>query len=205
MQVKYDNEWYKDEDLAKLSTGAILIKPLKKIVWEGELQEIIKENENPILEMKIVPPPGYEVDKDNCTFEKIVFKKVINPITWESKFVGKEINGWYITDDSNICSYSCPNGSILEQCIFKTKKQAESALAYAQLTQLMALPEYNGDWEPDLNDGNEKYVIHRIKDKIIGLYSYKNIHFQLSFKSSAIRDKFMKEQEVLLRQYFMMD
>ena len=36
-------------------------------------------------ELKIQVPEGYEIDKENSTFEKIVFKKVENelPKSWE--------------------------------------------------------------------------------------------------------------------------
>ena len=68
----------------------------------------------------------------------------LNPIRneWERKFIGKEIDGVYIAYDSYIykmgciCNYS-------EKATFRTEKQAKSALAYAQLTQLMALPKLN--------------------------------------------------------------
>ena len=29
-------------------------------------------------EINIIPPNGYEIDKENSTFEKIVFKKISN-------------------------------------------------------------------------------------------------------------------------------
>ena len=61
----------------------------------------------------------------------------LNPIRneWDSKFIGKEIDGVYIQSDGCIyrmdciCNYS-------EKGTYKTEKQAKSALAYAQLTQL---------------------------------------------------------------------
>ena len=35
-------------------------------------------------ELKIIPPIGYEIDRQKSTFEKIVFKKIPeNPKTWE--------------------------------------------------------------------------------------------------------------------------
>ena len=35
-------------------------------------------------ELKIIPPIGYEIDRQKSTFEKIIFKKITeNPKTWE--------------------------------------------------------------------------------------------------------------------------
>ena len=74
----------------------------------------------------------------------------LNPVRneWESKFMENNIKGCYIGRDS-IISHLDYIASKSKKGTFKTEKQAKSALAYAQLTQLMALPEYNGDWVPD--------------------------------------------------------
>ena len=116
----------------------------------------------------------------------------LNPIRneWESKFIGKEIVGVYIASDSciykmdGICHYS-------EKGTFKTEKQARSALAYAQLTRLMALPKYNGDWVPDWNDDNAKFVIRRFGNEI-DLIHYLSPYHPISFKTAKIRDKFLE-------------
>ena len=90
----------------------------------------------------------------------------LNPIRneWERKFLGKEIKGYYFAN-SKILGAKC-NCHILCKNIFKTEKQAKSALAYAQLTQLMALPEYNGDWVPDWTDNNMKFIIRAYGNEI---------------------------------------
>ena len=129
----------------------------------------------------------------------------LNPIRneWESKFIGKEIVGVYIAPDSciykmdGICHYS-------EKGTYKTEKQAKSALAYAQLTQLMALPEYNGDWVPDWNDDNAKFVIRRFGNEI-DLIHYLSPYHPISFKTAKIRDKFLENNLYLLKEYFELD
>ena len=70
----------------------------------------------------------------------------LNPVRneWESKFMENNIKGCYIGRDS-IISHLDYIASKSKKGTFKTEKQAKSALAYAQLTQLMALPEYSGD------------------------------------------------------------
>ena len=129
----------------------------------------------------------------------------LNPIRneWKSKFVGKEIKGEYIAHDGCIykidciCNYS-------EKGTYKTEKQAKSALAYAQLTQLMALPEYNGDWVPDWTDNNMKFIIRAYGNEI-DLDYYSTIRHHISFKSAEIRDKFLENNLDLLKEYFELD
>ena len=131
----------------------------------------------------------------------------LNPIRneWGSKFIGKKIDGWlnglvraveyHNTSQSN---YDCKD-------VYKTEKQAKSALAYAQLTQLMALPEYNGDWVPDWSDDdNIKHVIRRYFNEIEVDY-YTNAHYFLAFKTEQICDEFYKNNYDLLKEYFELD
>ena len=129
----------------------------------------------------------------------------LNPVRneWGSKFIGKKIDGVYIASDSCIyktgciCNYS-------EKGTFRTEKQAKSALAYAQLTQLMALPEYNGDWVPDWSDDEVKFIIRRYVNKL-DIDDYSSTHHPISFKSKEIRDKFIENNYDLLKEYFELD
>ena len=130
----------------------------------------------------------------------------LNPIRneWKSKFVGKEIKGEYIAHDGCIykmdciCNYS-------EKATFRTEKQARSALAYAQLTQLMALPEYNGDWVPDW--GNSTQLKHCIEMDSMNIVSvtFSTAYSKLSFKTIEIRNRFLKNNYDLLKEYFELD
>lgn len=129
----------------------------------------------------------------------------LNPIhnEWESKFIGKEIDGVYIASDSCIykmgciCNYS-------EKGTFKTEKQAKSALAYAQLTQLMALPEYNGDWVPDWSNRFKVNTIRRVGDEIRRDWSIQ-YYCEMAFKSEEVRNKFLENNYDLLKEYFELD
>ena len=130
----------------------------------------------------------------------------LNPIKneWESKILGKDIDGFYISSLSHVCSLN-NNCSKSEKATYKTEKQAKSALAYAQLTQLMALPEYNGDWVPDWSDNdNVKHVIRRYFNEIDFDY-YSNTHHFLAFKTEQIRDIFFENNYDLLKEYFELD
>ena len=109
-------------------------------------------------ELKIEIPEGYEVDKKNSTFEKIVFKKVEEKLTYE-KIVDKLFqyeHHYYINTDGSIMKTSLgwrlPNAA-------PTEHQLEKLLA---LNKLMNVAHYlNDGWEPDWNNGGqEKFYIY---------------------------------------------
>ena len=140
----------------------------------------------------------------------------LNPIRneWESKFVGGKIKGYFIDhDESSIVFFDSGESQFIDgdgissDCknIFKTEKQAKSALAYAQLTQLMALPEYNGDWVPDWeNDSEKKFCIIHLKEelKIELFYVYRQ---KICFKNMELAERFMENNSDLLKQFSELD
>ena len=130
----------------------------------------------------------------------------LNPIRneWEDRITAygtRFVSGWYLGGD---CVYKETNAENTDRSTFKTEKQAKSSLAYAQLTQLMALPEYNGDWVPDWSDGATKFVIRRGVNTI-DFDNYANTHHFLAFKTEKIRDKFIENNYDLLKEYFELD
>jgi len=132
----------------------------------------------------------------------------LNPVKneWESRFVGKRIEGYFVEPiDNNVYGYEENfRASLYCKHIFKTEKQAKSALAYAQLTQLMVLEEYNGDWVADWDDDTSKYAIVRRCNEVVKDTFY-NYYCPIVFKSNKIQDKFMDNNYDLLRQYFELD
>ena len=84
-------------------------------------------------ELKIIPPIGYEIDRQKSTFEKIIFKKIPeNPKTWEdycSLMKGKTV---YYTNCNNIIV----SGFSDAHDKFVTKKRAEQFIALGMLLQL---------------------------------------------------------------------
>ena len=72
----------------------------------------------------------------------------------------------------------------------------------AQLSQLMAV--YNDGWKPDWGDDKFKYKIKRDFDVIIKSKS-SNYYDFLTFKTSEIRNKFLKNFEPLIKQFFELD
>ena len=83
----------------------------------------------------------------------------LNPIRneWNSKILGKMTCGYFLYD-SEINKANKSHFQKEDKDIYNTEKQAKSALAYAQLTQLMALPEYNGNWVPDWDSSSDKFI-----------------------------------------------
>ena len=141
-------------------------------------------------EMKIQVPEGYEIDRENSTFEKIVFKKVKNelPKSWEE--LG-EIKGWYVDSFSDIMP--CDKGDTdkdNDKNIFPTIEEAEACLALAQLCQLR--DRYNGGWKPDWEDvGQSKWCIDFFQDDIREV-SCLSVRRVLAFKTKELRDEFLE-------------
>ena len=131
----------------------------------------------------------------------------LNPIRneWESKAIdygAKFVSGWYLGSDS---VYKETNEENTDRSTFKTEKQAKSALAYAQLTQLMALEEYNGDWVADWTDEYEtKWCIVPVgkKLKVERYYEFKQ---NICFKDKSIAELFLSNNYDLLMQYSELD
>jgi hypothetical protein len=117
-------------------------------------------------EFKIEIPEGYEVDKENSTFEKIIFKKVEEKLTYEkiAEKLFQYEKHYYIAGDGGIMGtsigWSCPNTA-------PTKHQLERLLA---LNKLMNVAHYlNDGWEPNWNNIEQEkfYIYYSNVDKII--------------------------------------
>lgn len=156
--------------------------------------------------IKINAPEGYEIDEANSSFSEIKFKPIgiKYPKSWKDAFLHKQINGFYIQSNNNITDYVTDSSSKNETNVFKTEKQAKLALAYAQITQLMALPCYNGNWEPDWNNEDNKWIIRRYK-YIVEKADFCGIYYAIAFKSREIRDAFYDNHMDLLKTYFELD
>lgn len=153
-------------------------------------------------EIKITPPEGYEIDKENSTFDCIKFKPLEkrwrNDIT--NILTGYFINNWselIPTGRFNVCS---------NYNIFATEKQAKSALAMARISQIMANDKRFGGvvTDEEWNRATTKYIIARSDNAII--YSRYQATYQfLAFHTSAQRDLFLKENRDLIKDYLMID
>ena len=97
-------------------------------------------------EVKIECPEGYEIDKENSTFDCIKFKRIKRWRDGNPHIDGWDSSGDYIAGKYHHVAgkyYGLPwkDGNLN---IFATKKQAKSALAMAQISQIMANDERFG-------------------------------------------------------------
>lgn len=157
--------------------------------------------------IKINVPEGYEVDEANSTFAEIKFKPIVAkyPKSWEDAFENKLLIGTFIDTYSRVTPFEEDEGTHKEKNVFKTENQAKAMLAYAQITQLMALPCYNGDWIPNWDDtDSEKYVIGRYANRVVK-EQYIKAYEKLAFRSEKAQDAFYDNHMDLLKDYFELD
>ena len=162
-------------------------------------------------EIKIQIPEGYEgidEEKSNLAEGKIVFKKKEDAV-WKNGH--HRMKGYFISSSAKVkplpttyCAFSDDPG---DNNVFATEQQAKSALAMAQLSQIIKNdPRFGGpitdeEWK---NKDIGKCVIVRSSDEIRPNYFIRHYHF-LAFHTAAQRDLFFKENEDLIRQYYMLD
>jgi len=94
------------------------------------------------------------------------------------------------------CMYVAPT-----KAIYATENQARSALAMAQLSQLMK--DVNGEWKPKYNGSADNYNIEFWTGSINTDYSSYKAEF-LTFPTSKIRDQFIEDHKELIEEYFLM-
>lgn len=161
-------------------------------------------------EIKIQIPDGYEgidEEKSNLAEGKIVFKKKEATPWRECTHI---LTGYFVAPNSAIVQINkqdrCFNNDVNKN-VFATKKQAQSMRSMAQLSQIIQNDERFGspitdeEWE---DEDMPKYVIVRSSNEIRRNYFMKHYHF-LAFHTSEQRDLFLKENEDLIRQYYMLD
>ena len=117
------------------------------------------------------------------------------PTSWDGL---DEITGWWIDKECTI-RRAFTTAKPVNKNVFATEKQAKSALAMAQLSQLLKV--YNAGWVPDWTDTKSKYSIFRTCDSL-GVSRPWSAYQFLSFKSEEIRDKFLVNFEDLIKIYF---
>lgn len=154
-------------------------------------------------ELKIEVPKGYEVDKENSTFECIKFKpKGIKTIEDLYKSV-KTFNGYWVFGGEVEFGYNRIYSNV-NKSVFLTRKEAKSALAMSQISQLM--PYYGGaitdeEWA---DEKMRKFFITRVCNRVFFNANY-TFYKYLAFYTEEQRDSFYKNNEQLVRDYLMLD
>jgi hypothetical protein len=146
-------------------------------------------------ELKIVAPNGYEIDKENSTLEKIVFKKIDDkPKSWEEYCKQQITNGkkgYYIRDTfcdvSEIAWDDCVTTDAWKD-VLPSKESAEAFIAMMQLVSLRQA--WVGDWKPDWTDFSDKWCIVNSRNKLI-ISNYIHIVTVLSFPTEKMVNEFM--------------
>ena len=124
---------------------------------------------------------------------------------------------WRDDESATICGFSITMDSEIKQAdglnnchnrdIFATEKQAKSALAMAQISQIMANdPRFGGfvtneEWEDSTVD---KFIIYRGGNNIRTDFANLSYEF-LAFHTEEQCDLFLEENEDLVRYYFMLN
>lgn len=148
-------------------------------------------------ELKIEIPNGYEIDKENSTFEKIVFKPLEKyyPKTWKEciKKLSNMIEKFYwITENSKITN---SRNSIVEAFtnnynVLPSEQDAEKFLILQKLRTCRRA--YIGGWIPDWTDNETgKYCI-TIDSNILQISYFYNYSRSFSFPTLEMAEVFLK-------------
>jgi len=159
---------------------------------------------NNTKEIKIDIPEGYEIDNENSTFECIKFKKKVNSIdTWKDI---EYLSGYFINNQASIIDTPEILREDDDKNVFVSKKYAKSALALAQISQLM--PYYGGEitdeeWN---NSIIKKYGITVYCNTICKTVVFTNRNI-LTFHTQEQVDRFLSfpENVQLVKDLFMID
>ena len=146
--------------------------------------------------LKINIPEGYEIDKENSTFEEIVFKKIENPLaklpkTWEEYC--KRTKGY-----TSYYGYSI-NGNTYETKFdgfyneFFTKERVKQYVALGRLLQLRDY--WVGDWK---RNSDNIYVIY----KNVIMAAGNDSDFPLTFPTREMAEEFKNCFEDLINEAY---
>ena len=151
--------------------------------------------------LKINIPEGYEIDRENSTFEEIVFKKVEDPLaklpkTWEEYC--KQTKGYtsYYGDPIDDDTHETKFSKFYNE--FSTKERAKQYVALGRLLQLRDY--WVGNWKDDSN--NSVAVIYHYEDEIVNtnVSKKRSLSYSLTFPTKEIAQKFIECFEDLINE-----
>lgn len=141
-------------------------------------------------ELKIIPPIGYEIDRQKSTFEKIIFKKIPeSPKTWEdycSLMKGKTV---YYTN----CNTITVSGFSDAHDKFVTKERAEQFIALGKLLQLR-------DYWVKRSEFKDAIGIFTLSGGVIITHECDINDYALTFQTQEMADKFINCFRDLIKQ-----
>jgi hypothetical protein len=166
-----------------------------KFYDDEQLLEIFKKKRI-MKTLKIEIPNGFEIDKENSTFEQIVFKEIKQlPESWEELEI---IEGYFVQGRDSECCHVKKHATSENKNIFSTEEQAKASIALSQLSQLREV--YRNGWVPDWEDSTNKYIISFRDNDIIYTSEYQRFNKFLSFQDEQTRDLFLENFKDLIEQ-----
>lgn len=153
------------------------------------------------MDVKNINLNEYEVDAVLDNGNIVLRKKKSKFPTWES--LGN-ISGMFIGAGSEFFEASGVPVSNNNRNTFLNEKYAKSALAMAQISQL--IPYYGGEITNDewKDSSIRKYIILRKMSYVGRCEAYSNYEF-LAFHTAEQRDEFLKNNEQLVKDYLMIE
>ena len=155
-------------------------------------------------DLKIEIPSGYVVDEKNSNLLQgiIKFKQVEIRTFYDLVESGRKINGYYVNAFSEVFYWDYRASGMCEN-VFIDKKHAKSALAMAQISQL--IPYYGGaitdkEWSSSMC----KYTIQRVCNEIGVVMEYSTYQC-LAFRTNEQAKDFLKYNKRLVKDYLMID
>ena len=157
-------------------------------------------------DLKIEIPRGYVVDEENSNLSQGIIKfKQVEIKTFDDLIKSKQkVNGYWIDDNSDIQNGTFYKMGESDKNVFIDKKHAKSALAMAQISQLM--PFCGGaitdkEWEDKFA---RKFKLYRY-DNHVEVREISKIYNFLSFRSVEQAKDFLKYNKRLVKDYLMID
>lgn len=141
--------------------------------------------------MKIIPPPGYEIDKENSTFECIKFKRKLPCYAAIAKELFLDKGYAYApSPGGEVCRIGVNDYSFTDSVNCVSEKQLEKLLA---LNKLINVAKYlNGDWTP-LYSNSTKFYLTLDNDGNIIVQSTEGTNCGTPmFKESGLADQAVK-------------
>ena len=154
-------------------------------------------------EVKIVVPDGYEIDRENSSLARIVFKKkaIALPKSWEVFCLSnlrKDGESFIAPDSSIIGNHSTgPRFAHSDKNLLPSYQAAQQHLALMQLHQLRDC--YRQGWVPDWSDRKEKWCVILLNGNIVTRSSMALSYF-LSFDKEDTAKKFAMNFPDLIQQ-----
>lgn len=192
----------------RLATNDEIIQYYEQQGWVKGTKVIILGNSTVINDLKVIDNLVYVSGNNNCwalldSCELI--KEPEFPKSWEEL---KDIKGYWISPLEEIL-YTESKIVNKNKSLFSTEKQAKSALAFAQLSQLVKA--MNGGWEYEwsdknlYNDGkhnsNKLWTVIRVVNHLE--VNFKTTHFcHLVFKTKELAEFSLKHHRKLWEEYY---